>query len=178
MPRPAHSWNRRGTRHFRSVECNCHEVASCAARRRNKSTVACSVRLNRPRNTGAHTLMALRVLVAEDEALVALALADLLDAEGYAVTLAPDGLKALEAARLLGGDLAVLVTDLNMPGMMGEDLIRALRAEQSGLPVVVVTGSPPIGGLEKLHRHGGGHGPMHLLHKPVDFDALFETLRR
>jgi CheY-like chemotaxis protein len=122
--------------------------------------------------------MPLRVLVAEDEALVALSLADLLEAEGYAVTVAPDGLKALEAARLLGDDLAVLVTDLNMPAMGGEDLIRALRAGRPGLPVVVVTGSPPFGGAEALRRHGGGHGPLVLLHKPVDYDALFGTLRR
>jgi CheY-like chemotaxis protein len=122
--------------------------------------------------------MALRVLVAEDEALVALSLADLFEAEGHAVTLAPDGLKALEAAWRLGDALDVLVTDLNMPGLGGEDLIRALRAERPGLPVVVVTGSPPWGGAEELRRHGGGHGPLVLLHKPVDHEALLDTLRR
>jgi CheY-like chemotaxis protein len=119
-----------------------------------------------------------KVLIAEDEALVALSLADLLEAEGYAVDLAPDGAKALQAARRLGDDLAVLVTDLNMPEMDGEALIRALRAERPGLPVVVVTGSPPWGGVEALRRHGGGHGPLVLLHKPVDYEALLAALRR
>ena len=96
--------------------------------------------------------MGVRVLVAEDEALIALSLVDLLEAEGHEVVLAPDGAEALEAARRLGDALGVLVTDLNMPRLGGEDLIRALRAERPGLPVVVVTGSAPFGGEEALRR--------------------------
>jgi CheY-like chemotaxis protein len=119
-----------------------------------------------------------RVLVAEDEALVALSLADLLEAEGYAVAIAADGAEALEEARRMGEALDALVTDLNMPRMTGEDLIRALRAERPGLPVVVVTGSAPPGGLEELRDQGGGHGPLALLHKPIDYAELAEVLRR
>ncbi len=59
--------------------------------------------------------MGTRVLLAEDEALIALSLADLLEAEGHEVVLAPDGADALAAARRLGDGLGVLVTDLNMP---------------------------------------------------------------
>jgi CheY-like chemotaxis protein len=44
----------------------------------------------------------MRVLVAEDEALIALSLSDLLEAEGYEVDLAADGAEALDAARGLG----------------------------------------------------------------------------
>jgi CheY-like chemotaxis protein len=119
-----------------------------------------------------------RVLIAEDEALVALSLSDLLEAEGYAVTLAGDGAGALVEARRLGDALDALVTDLNMPHMSGEDLIRALRSEWPGLPVVVVTGSAPPGGAEALQRYGGGHGPLALLHKPIDYGNLVDTLRR
>src|SRR5918998_5591284 len=122
--------------------------------------------------------MGVRVLVAEDEALIALSLADLLEAEGYDVTLAPDGADALEAARRMGDALDVLVTDLNMPRLGGEELIRALRAERPGLPVVVVTGSAPFGGEEALRRQAGGHGPLLLLLKPVDCNELAAALRR
>jgi CheY-like chemotaxis protein len=121
--------------------------------------------------------MALRVLVAEDEALVAHSLGDLLEAEGCEVELAFSGTAALNAARRLGDALDVLLTDLNMPGMSGEDLIRALRAERPSLPVVILTGSPPPGGLDAVRRHGGGHGPMTLLHKPVANAELFAALR-
>ena len=57
-------------------------------------------------------------------------------------------MEALDAARRLGDALGALVTDLNMPRLGGEDLIRAVRAERPGLPVVVVTGSAPFGGAE------------------------------
>lgn len=121
--------------------------------------------------------MGTRVLVAEDEALIALSLADLLEAEGYEVALAFDGADALDAARRMGDALCVLVTDLNMPRMGGEDLVRALRAERPGLPVVVVTGSPPLGGAEALRRHAGGDGLLLLLLKPVDGGELAAALR-
>jgi CheY-like chemotaxis protein len=122
--------------------------------------------------------MGVRVLLAEDEALIALSLADLLEAEGHDVVVAPDGAEALDAARGLGDALGALVTDLNMPRMGGEDLIRALRAERPGLPVVVVTGSAPFGGAEALRRHVGGHGPLLLLLKPPDSAELAAALRR
>ena len=120
----------------------------------------------------------MRVLVAEDEALIALSHADLLKEEGCAVDLAADGAEALEAARRLGADLGALVTDLNMPRMSGEDLIRALRAERPGLPVVVVTGSAPPGGLEELRRCACGDGLLQLLLKPADCGELAAALRR
>ncbi len=119
-----------------------------------------------------------RVLLAEDEALIALSLADLLEAEGHEVLVAPDGADALDAARRLGDALDVLVTDLNMPRLGGEDLIRELRAERPGLPVVVVTGSAPFGGAEALRRHAGGDGPLMLLLKPPDYAELAVALRR
>src|SRR5215218_9925287 len=122
--------------------------------------------------------MGVRVLVAEDEALIALSLADVLEAEGRDVTLAPDGADALVMARELGDALGVLVTDLNMPRMGGEDLIRELRAERPGLPVVVVTGSAPFGGEEALRRHVRGDGPLVLLLKPPDHEELAAALRR
>lgn len=127
--------------------------------------------------------MARRILVADDEALVAVSLADLLEADGYDVTLAFDGEQALERAVAAlaeagGRRFDVLVTDLNMPRMGGEDLIRAVRARDPDLPVVVVTGSPPPGGATELRCRGGGHGPLALLLKPVDDARLFEALRR
>lgn len=122
--------------------------------------------------------MGTRVLLAEDEALIALSLADLLEAEGHEVAVAPDGADALDAARRLGDALGVLVTDLNMPRVGGEELIRALRAERPRLPVVVVTGSAPFGGVEALRRGAGGDGPLLLLHKPPCHAELAAALRR
>lgn len=122
-------------------------------------------------------MVTLCVLVAEDEAMIALTLVDLLEAEGYDVAVAGDGARALAIARQFGDQLDILVTDLNMPEMRGEDLIRAIRKERPDLPVVVVTGSPPLGGLEELQRQCGGTGPLALVQKPIDYAELTEVLR-
>ncbi len=119
----------------------------------------------------------MRVLLAEDEALIAMSLADLLETEGYEVALAADGAEALAEARRPGDTLGALVTDLNMPRMGGEALIRALRADRPALPVVVVTGSAPPGGASELRCQGGGHGPLALVHKPFDQDGILGALR-
>jgi CheY-like chemotaxis protein len=119
-----------------------------------------------------------RILIAEDEALIAMSLSDLLEAEGYEVSVVRDGVEALAEVRRLGDSLSALVTDLNMPRMNGEDLICSLHVHRPELPILVVTGSPPRGGLEALRRHGGGQEPFALLHKPVDYADLVETLQR
>lgn len=115
--------------------------------------------------------MALQIVLAEDEALVAMALADCLEAAGHTVVIASDGMKALEAARHLS-TLDLLITDLRMPVLGGEGLIRALWAERPDLPVLVVTGSPPHGGEPALRREVGWGGPLLLRLKPLDYASL------
>jgi CheY-like chemotaxis protein len=122
--------------------------------------------------------MAKRLLISDDEALVALSFADMLEAAGFDVALASDGTEALAVARRLGDALGVLVTDLDMPHMAGGDLIRALRADRPGLPVVVVTGSDPPGGAGALQSYGGGHGSLALLHKPLAAGALIKAVQQ
>lgn len=119
----------------------------------------------------------LHVLIAEDEALIALSLSELLEDEGFEVTLASNGAEALIMARRLGSTLGALLTDLNMPHMTGAVLIHTLHAEQPELPVLVLTGSAPFGGLEELRRQAGGHEPLALLHKPIDYTKLLNILR-
>ena len=79
------------------------------------------------------------ILVAEDEADIRANLERLLRLEGYRVTSVADGPAACAAVRALAPDL--LVTDLMMPGMDGEALLRALRADPAaaGLPVLMLT---------------------------------------
>src|SRR3954453_19830469 len=119
--------------------------------------------------------MALQIVLAEDEALVAMALADYLESAGHHVMVAGDGAMALGVVRHLD-TLDLLITDLRMPVLSGEDLIRALWAERPGLPVLVVTGSPPQGGEAALRREVGRGGPLVLRHKPLDFGSLVEAV--
>ena len=122
--------------------------------------------------------MPTRLLITDDEPLILLSLVDLLDGEDVDVALASDGVEALAVARQLGDTLDVLVTDLDMPRMAGGDLIRALRLDRPSLPVVVVSGSAPSGGVDELRRSCGGHGLLLLVQKPFTCRDVKAAVRR
>lgn len=81
----------------------------------------------------------LRVLVVDDEAPIRNYVNRVLQKAGYQTTVAED---ALEAVRLTWshGPFDVLVTDLVMPHLSGDELARRLRTIQPDLPVLYVTG--------------------------------------
>lgn len=114
-----------------------------------------------------------RVLMAEDEPLAAEVLQEALTEEGFAVLAAPDGQAALDMAEA-GAGFDLLLTDLRMPRLDGQELIRRLRARRPDLPVVVMTGFPPPGGPDSLHD---GPGPLRLMTKPIHIAGLVATLR-
>ena len=122
--------------------------------------------------------MPTQLLITDDEPLILLSLVDLLDGKDVNVTLASDGLETLAVARQLGDTLDVLVTDLDMPRMAGSDLIRSLRLDRPSLPVVVVSGSAPPGGVDELRRSCGGHGLLLLVQKPFACWEVKAAVRR
>ena len=77
------------------------------------------------------------VLLAEDDAAIAEPLSRALQREGYVVSVADDGLVALEHVRSGGVDLLVL--DLGLPGMDGLEVCRRIRLEAPDLPVLMLT---------------------------------------
>ncbi len=77
-----------------------------------------------------------RILVVEDDESLRLALEDNLDAEGYAVEVAADGLAARAAIARGGHDLVVL--DVMLPGVDGYTLARELRARPGAQPKILM----------------------------------------
>ena len=79
------------------------------------------------------------VLVVEDNELERQITADTLRDEGFAVEEAPIGKRALELLGLSRFD--VVLTDLMMPGMSGEQLVKAIRTDHSydAMPIVVMS---------------------------------------
>ncbi|HYG89419.1 MAG TPA: response regulator [Azospirillum sp.] len=113
------------------------------------------------------------VIVVDDDPLVALALQETLRVENYRVSTVHDVDQALEIHARDHAD--ALITDLNMPHLTGQDLIRRIHATCSDLPVVVVTGCPPPGGIEDI-RTVSSLAPMALLRKPATRDELVNAL--
>ncbi|MBD0276036.1 MAG: response regulator [Acetobacteraceae bacterium] len=106
------------------------------------------------------------VLVVEDEALVAMLVADTLAGAGYRPTWCPDG----ASAHGRGADAVAAVVDLRLAdGADGREVVRGLRRRRPGLPVVVVTGFHPEAPQADLRGLGG---PTLRLCKPFDCDDL------
>jgi len=114
-----------------------------------------------------------RVLLAEDDSLLANTVDDFLSDEGFCVSLAADGLQALKHA--LDQPFDVLLTDLRMPHIDGSELIRQLRAKRPDLPVVVMSGNAPVDLRSRLMREG--NGPMVMVTKPMRLQELLQALQ-
>lgn len=115
----------------------------------------------------------LRVLVAEDEVLINLAMTDTLERAGYEVLSVSNFDDALASTQHTVLDAAVINLRLGV-GLVGRDLIIALRAREPGLPVVVVTGYHPT--YPEANLRGVG-GPTARLQKPGATEDLVATLR-
>ncbi|WP_052213936.1 response regulator [Belnapia sp. F-4-1] len=116
----------------------------------------------------------LRILVAEDEALIGLAVEQELEERGHAVTMASDGQAALELEARLG-PFDVVVTDMQMPRMRGDELVQALRRRWPGLPVVVMSANHVPEASAALRALGG---PITILTKPTPFGHLADEVER
>ncbi len=90
-----------------------------------------------------------RILLVEDEEALADTVRYNLEREGYAVSVAPDGRRALERFRTEPPALVIL--DLMLPEMSGLDVCRAIRSE-SAVPIIIVTAkdseADKVAGLE------------------------------
>jgi chemosensory pili system protein ChpA (sensor histidine kinase/response regulator) len=113
------------------------------------------------------------VLVVDDSITVRRVTQRLLQREGYRVSLAADGLQALE--RLQQERPAVVLSDIEMPRMDGFDLARNIRADESlaGLPIIMITSRI----AEKHRDHARTLGVNHYLGKPYSEEELLRLVR-
>jgi len=80
-----------------------------------------------------------RILVVEDQRVIADLLRDLLGGLGYAVTIAGTGEEALSVASVYRPDAILL--DLGLPGLSGHAVLRELQRLDAAVPVVIVSGN-------------------------------------
>ncbi|MGE5506781.1 MAG: response regulator [Actinomycetota bacterium] len=116
----------------------------------------------------------IRVLVVDDSLNTREIEKDVLEAHGYAVTLAEDGLDGLQKAR--AGDFDAVLTDVEMPNMDGFSLTAALREEERyrDRPIVIVTSREK----EEDKRRGIQVGAdAYIVKGDFDQSSLVDTLR-
>ncbi|WP_372788246.1 response regulator transcription factor [Paraconexibacter sp.] len=108
----------------------------------------------------------MRLLLAEDEPRVAAAVAKGLRRHGAAVDVAPDGADALYRARVHPYDVVIL--DRDLPRMHGDDVCRALSAEQPDTKILMLTAARSTDDLVE----GLAMGADDYLPKPFRFAEL------
>jgi two-component system response regulator QseB len=113
----------------------------------------------------------MRVLLVEDDRMIAQALQTALRQDGYAVDWMPDGSSATEALRSSSFDLVLL--DLGLPGRHGLDVLRALRGDGVATPVIILTARDEPGDRVA----GLDAGADDYLVKPFDLDELAARMR-
>ena len=79
----------------------------------------------------------MRIMIVEDETIVATILSECIRPLGYEVEVIVDGLQALE--RLSRGDVDVAVLDLGIPGLSGDNVARQARERDPRLTTVLMT---------------------------------------
>ncbi|MBX3729534.1 MAG: sigma-54-dependent Fis family transcriptional regulator [Candidatus Sumerlaeia bacterium] len=91
--------------------------------------------------------------------------------QGHATLTASSAPAALEV--LAATPVALVITDMRMPGMTGLELLRAIRERDATLPVLLVTAFPDIRDAVGAMRDGAAN----YLEKPIDLDELLATVR-
>ena len=104
-----------------------------------------------------------RILIVEDDGVLAAAMAIGLERAGYDAAIASDPEQALQALAVMPDSWSVVITDHQLPKMTGLALFRHIRRLRPNLPVIFHSGSlDPV--LEKSARE---QGASEFLHKPV-----------
>ena len=92
------------------------------------------------------------ILIADDEPAVTTPLEAVLSADGYTIVVVSDGTAALE--RLEQDDIALVLTDLKMPGLDGMQLLEAIRSRELLAECIIITGEASVDTAVEAMRHG------------------------
>ncbi|HUD47770.1 MAG TPA: response regulator [Candidatus Baltobacteraceae bacterium] len=110
-----------------------------------------------------------QILIIDDDLSIRYMLGRILVGEGYAVSAAANGEAGLKIAGK--GDIDLVLLDLKMPGMSGQETFNVLRAERPEVPVIIISAF-------SRQQLAGMDGVSALLQKPLDFPTLLDTIKR
>jgi len=108
------------------------------------------------------------VLVIENEPLVLEALEDILDLVGLHVVSAEDGEEGIAAYQEHLDEIELVILDMRLPGKDGPDILKALRAINPSVKVIVSSGYDE----EEVAQRFMGQQPILILKKPYDAETL------
>lgn len=111
------------------------------------------------------------ILIADDDPDILEIMCDCLDDEKYRVVKAKDGAEATFKAKNEAFDL--VITDMNMPKMSGDKLIKELKQDSPHIPILIVTGD-----IGDFKAHISLIPNITVIEKPFDLDVFTERVER
>ena len=115
----------------------------------------------------------IKVLIVEDDNALAQMCAKLIRRRGYSAVVAcccRDALAIVQTAQ----DVDVVISDVQMPGMSGLQLLARLHAIDGALPIILMTGQAGVLNADEAHALGA----VECLAKPFDSDTLLCSVER
>jgi len=112
----------------------------------------------------------MKILIIEDEVEIARLLATAVEMQGHEAAVAHGGEEGLALLREKRPDAVFL--DVAMPEMSGIEMLRRIRAAQSSIPVIVITGYASPAEIEEARRLG----VTDIIEKPVVLKSLPQAL--
>jgi DNA-binding NtrC family response regulator len=122
--------------------------------------------------TALEVTVKFKLLVVDDEKNIREGLAAALEMDGHEVETAAGGDEGWKCFQK--GDCDLVITDLRMPGIGGEELLKRICAESPGIPVIVLTGHGTVETAVEAMRNGA----YDFLTKPVNLDRLSLLVKR
>lgn len=116
--------------------------------------------------------MKFNVLIADDEKNIRSGLGKAMEMDGHNVLLAEDGQRALDIVE--SDEVDLIVADLKMPRISGEELLRRIVQAYPTLPVIILTGHGTIESAVQAMRDGA----YDFLTKPINLDRLSLLVKR
>lgn len=116
--------------------------------------------------------LGVRILVADDDALVRRSMCEVLSFEGYSCTAVSNGQEALQ--RFKEATFDILISDMKMPEMEGLDLLRAVRVSFPAVAVIMVTGYSSVENAVTAMKEGA----VDYISKPIIDDEIRMVIRR
>ena len=115
-----------------------------------------------------------RILIAEDDPDLRDLLQDELEDAGYETIVCINGQKALDHIGRKNEQIDLLLTDIRMPGLSGNELLALIRESRPEVPVIVITA---FGSVEQAVEMVKG-GAFQYLTKPFDTEDLLQTVSK
>src|SRR5712692_10963866 len=114
----------------------------------------------------------IRILVIDDEPMMADSLSQHLGEEGYAVDTAASGAEAIDLFD--GGAHHLVICDLQLPDMDGLELLRHMKDAKPNTEVIVVTGYGSVQAAVEATKAGA----FYFVEKPFDFEELLPLVEK